>query len=371
MGKPGPQTKYHTSVRWIFFALALMLLFAYLAGCAGPSYYAQAVSGHFRLMSSREDITALLEQKTTDPDLARKLELALEIRQFAFTELNLPENDSYTQLAATGQEAVTWNVVAAPEFALEPKTWCFVVSGCVPYRGYFKQEAAVEFSRKLERDGYDVSVSPAVAYSTLGWFDDPLLDTMLNYSDENLAAFIFHELAHQKLYVKGDTAFNEAFASFVEETGVRLWLASTGSNERLADWLLGRKASIEFNELLQASRKLLEEEYGSGHSGKEMRENKSAIFTGLRNGYQALVKNQWNGTDFYGSWFSRELNNAQLALIASYQGGACAFEKLYQSANGNLPQFYALAKARAGMNIEQRTVWLNEPCDVIASNADL
>ena len=357
--------------RWMLVVLLLSIPLAQMAGCAGPSYYMQAVSGHFSLMKDREEIAHLIAQENIDPELARELELALEVRTFAVSRLGMPDNDSYKEFVDTGREAVTWNVVAAPEFSLDPKMWCFLVSGCVPYRGYFNQQSALQFSLTLERKGYDVTVSPAVAYSTLGWFDDPLLNTMLSYSDEQLAAFIFHELAHQQLYIKGDTAFNEAYASFIEETGVRLWLEASGQNDRLPDWQLLQRASTQFNGLLQKSRDSLEREYASNHSESLMKENKAAIFDDLRDAYDELVATQWNGRSIYASWFESELNNAQLALISSYQGGACAFESLYQSAGGNMMQFQALAQDQAKLSKEQRTHWLNQPCEVIASNPEL
>lgn len=371
MVNTAPRTRNLKLARWIVPALLLMVPLAQIAGCAGPSYYMQAVSGHFSLIRNSEEIVQLLAQADIDPELARELELALEIRAFAVSRLGMPENDSYTRFVDTGREAVTWNVVAAPEFSLAPRKWCFLVSGCVPYRGYFNHDSAVQFSDSLARKGYDVTVSPAVAYSTLGWFDDPLLNTMLSYSDEQLAAFIFHELAHQQLYIKGDTAFNEAYASFIEEAGVRLWLEASDLNDRLPDWLLLQDASTQFNGLLQITRDNLEQEYASNHPETLMKENKSAIFNGLRDAYEELVATQWNGRSIYASWFERELNNAQLALISSYQGGACAFENLYQSAGGNMMQFQALAQDKAKLSKEQRTHWLNQPCEAIASSPEL
>jgi len=352
-------------------ALLVTVPFIQLSGCAAPSYYSQAISGHFGLMNKREEVQAILESDSTDPELARELELSVEIREFAVTRLGLPDNDSYTQFVSTGQDAVTWNVVAAPEFSLEPRKWCFMVSGCVPYRGYFKIEAAEKFARGLAGDGFDTVVSPAIAYSTLGWFDDPLLDTMFQYSDEQLAGLIFHELAHQRLYVKGDTAFNEAYASFVEEAGVRMWLESTGRSDQGRGWLKLRKASLQFNALLQESRGRLETVYASGLQDEQMRENKSAVFDDLRAAYQLLVQTQWDGRSYYKSLFSHELNNARLALINSYQGGACAFENLFHEAAGDMSRFQRLAAAKAALNREQRSAWLNQPCEVIASNSDL
>lgn len=352
-------------------AVLFILPFAQLTGCASPAYYSQAISGHLGLMAKRKDIDDVLASESTDPEVARELELAVEIREFAISRLALPDNGSYTQFVPTGQDAVTWNVVAAPEFSLEPRQWCFMVSGCVPYRGYFKQEQAEKFARRLADEGFDTSVSPAIAYSTLGWFDDPLLDTMLRYSDEQLAAFIFHELAHQQLYVKGDTAFNEAYASFVEETGVGLWLESTGRNDRLPAWRQQEKASLQVNALLQDARKKLEELYSSGLPDEQMRERKSAAFEELRAAYRLLVETQWGGRSYGASLLSGEMNNARLALINSYRGGACAFENLYRSAGDDMSLFHRLAADKARLENGRRSSWLNQPCQVIASNSDL
>ena len=355
----------------LLLAAAVSLSLLILPGCAGPSYYTQAVSGHLQLMGKRENIQAILDQGAADPELQRELELALEIRAFATAELGLPDNDSYTEFVRTGRQAVSWNVVAAPEFSLDARQWCFLVSGCVPYRGYFEQDKAARFANRMEEKSWDVTISPAIAYSTLGWFDDPLLDTMLQYSDEQLAAFIFHELAHQQLYVKGDALFNEAYAGFIEEAGVRQWLQATGRHELLPRWRLMEQASTQFNSLLKKTRDRLADEYRSDHGIEAMRANKKSIFSAMESEYNRLVNDQWNSEDYFKSWFSSDLNNARLALISSYQGGACAFTNLYESAGRNLLQFQQLAAEKAALNGKQRTAWLNQPCATIASGRDL
>jgi predicted aminopeptidase len=365
---PGPLTRWATVLLTL---TAIILTLLHLPGCAGPSYYTQAISGHLALMGDREDIRVILDRAGTDPELQRELELALEIRAFATEQLGLPDNDSYTEFVRTGRQAVSWNVVAAPEFSIQARQWCFVVSGCVPYRGYFDQEKAAEFAQKMRDKSYDVTVSPAIAYSTLGWFDDPLLDTMLQYSDEQLAAFIFHELAHQQLYVKSDTVFNETYAGFVEEVAVRQWLQATGRHELLPHWQSMEKASTQFNELLMKTRARLAEEYNSGRSEAAMRVNKKMIFSDMKSEYQVMVNEQWNGRNYFKSWFSSELNNARLALINSYHGGVCAFTKLYESAGRDILQFQQLAAEKAAMGKEQRAAWLSQPCTVIASGRDL
>lgn len=355
--------------QWRILAVGLILLL--LTACAAPSYYSQAVKGHLDLMGQRIDIDEILVAGTADPHLTRQLALSVAIREFAVTQLQLPDNDSYTQFVQTGQDAVTWNVVAAPEFSLTPKQWCFPVSGCVPYRGYFKQDKAVEFAGKLARKGFDTSISPAIAYSTLGWFDDPLLDTMFQYSDAQLAAYIFHELAHQKLYVKGDTAFNESYASFIEETGVTLWLESTQHVNELAEWLDQKRAGFQYDELLRETQMKLERLYASTQAESTMREEKSAIFENLRNQYQHLVETEWDGRYYRGRMPPGEMNNARLALVNRYRGGICAFEKIYSAAGQDMTRFQQLATSRAGLDKIQRMKWLQQPCDNIASGSNL
>ena len=313
-------------------------------------------------MRQREDINTILDSDSIDPERARELELSIDIRDFATSHLLLPDNGSYKQYVQTGQEAVTWNVVAAPEFSLKPRKWCFIVSGCVSYLGYFKIEDAERLAGKLRASGFDTTVSPAIAYSTLGWFDDPLLDTMFRYSDEQLAAFMFHELAHQQLYVRGDTAFNEAYASFVEETGVRLWLEHSGNTDRLPGWLKLERAGIELNELIRDIRKKLGELYSSDLPEVRMREEKSALLDGLNEAYRALVESRWDGHGYYDSTFSRPMNNARLALLNSYHGGACAFSQLYHAAQGDMARFHQLAKDKASLDTNQRDEWLQQSC---------
>jgi len=342
--------------------IALISVFL-MAGCAGPGFYTQAISGHLELMHGRAEIADILADNKTDPTLQKKLKLAMEIRGFAINQIGLPDNGSYTEFVRTGRPAVTWNVVAAPEFSIQPKRWCFIVAGCVSYRGYFEHHKAVRFSKKLETKSLDVTVSPAIAYSTLGWFDDPLLDTMLQYQDDQLAAVIFHELAHQQLYVKGDTEFSESYASFVEETGVREWLKSRGSEELLARRQAMNAASAEFNELIRITRERLNDVYNSGIGEEDMREQKEAVFAHMESEYLAMVDASWGGQNHYRSWFSQELNNARLALINLYRSGGCAFEKLYQSAGGNMLRFQQLAADRAALGKQERAAFLNQPCD--------
>jgi len=349
-------------------ALALLLT---LAACAGPSYYVQAISGHLTLLRQQQDIETLLQHADTEAGLAAELRQALAIRRFAIETLGLPDSGSYTRYVATGREAVTWNVFAAPRFSVEPKRWCFPVAGCVPYRGYFDQRAAERFAAQLAQKNYDVVTSPAIAYSTLGWFDDPLLDTMLRLDDVQTAAFLFHELAHQDLYVRGDAAFNEAYANFIEDKGVELWLRATDQAGRLPEWRARQAATLQFNALLQSAHDRLDTEYRSGHSETVMQRNKAAIFDSLRAAYRELVETEWQGRDRFGRWLGEDLNNARLAMVTSYHGGACAFDALFTASGGDFKRFREQAAEKAGLARTERYAWLNRPCEVIAPVPDL
>lgn len=358
-------------------ALALVVLAAVLltTACSSLSFYQQSVSGHLSLMHQRQKVNVLLDQPQTDPKLAASLRLSQEIIDFAEAHLELEAGGSYRQVVITGQTAVTWNVVAADEFSVDAKTWCFPVAGCVPYRGYFQQQQAEHFAAEMRDQGLDVIVSPAVAYSTLGWFDDPLLDTMFRYSSSQLAAVLIHELSHQKLYLGGDTAFNESFAEFVETVGMQQWLQQTGRQSELREWNQLRAAEPQFADLLNHSREALRSLYASGQDVTTLRQQKQAILEQLQQNYATLVIDQWQGKDYFGGWLADdaygELNNAKLALAQSYAGGSCAFAALYRQADENLADFYRLAEQQSRLAAADREAWLQTPCDGFASAGDL
>ncbi len=339
----------------------LLALFA-LGGCASPAYYAQAVSGHLELMRSRQDIGRYIEAAAPDDATAERLSTAQAMLRFAERELALPANGSYREFAPTPGDAVTWNVVATPPYSLAPRRWCFPVAGCVPYRGYFEREDAERFAAKMRRKGRDASVSGAGAYSTLGWFDDPILGTMLERSDADLADVLFHELAHQALYVKGDTDFNESYASFVGRQGVRAWMHATGDTEGLARWEAREDATRDFLALLGAARRQLRALYAAGGTEAELATGKREAFRDLRADYDRLVQEAWAGRDRFGGWFDPPPNNADLALVASYTGGLCAFETLWREAGEDFSRFHALARERGELPADTRTAWLATPC---------
>ncbi|NNJ65150.1 MAG: aminopeptidase [Xanthomonadales bacterium] len=351
--------------------LNLLILAAALAACAGPGWYAQAISGHYRLMGDRQDIDEALKSGELDPETATRLEQTRDMLAFAGSELRLDAGGSYRDFVMTGQDAVSWNVIAAPEFSLEPRRWCFVVAGCVPYRGYFDPEAAERFAGRLEARGLDVTVSPAIAYSTLGWFEDPLIDTMFRYDDAQLAGFLFHELAHRQLYVRGDANFSEAYASFVEAAGVTAWLRATERQSLAEDWRARKEAGRAFTDLLRQARRDLGRVYASDAGDDWKRREKAARFQALESEYRETVKRRWNGRDYYSGWFARGPNNAQLALAESYLGGVCAFSGLFESAGADWARFHELALARSKLDEAARRDWLQQPCGDIASGDDL
>ena len=339
--------------------------------CTGPGYYYQAASGQWQLMRARQDIDELLGSAETDPALAEQLQTAIDILGFADKQLGLPAGESYKTFVETGRDAVVWNVVAVPEFSLTAKKWCFVVAGCVPYRGFFKPEKAEQVAARLRQKELDVAVIPVSAYSTLGWFADPLLDTMMHGSDMQLAATMIHELAHRRLYIRGDTEFNEAYASFVEYGGVLDWLKTTRGTDAQQQWILSRKARDQFYQLLAQTQRRLSSLYASALGATEMRRAKQQIFTELKSATLQLKKEQWGGRDYFGYLFTSEFNNARLILFNSYEGGVCAFSALFRQAGEDFFEFHRLAKLRAEMDRGKRQAWLAQSCPGIASTHDL
>jgi len=343
-----------------------LLLVLCLCACAGPAYYLQALSGQRELMRSRQDIQTLLHDPATPPELRTHLEHAEQIRTYAEDALDLPADGSYTSYVEVEGEALVWNVVATGEFSLEPKRWCFPVAGCVPYRGYFKQQKAREFAAKLSGKGLDVLVSPSPAYSSLGWFEDPLLSTMFSPSDIRLAAYLFHELAHQRLYVKNDSRFNEGYADFVEEAGVRSWLTSSRREDELNQWLKLQQAGKDFTGLVGTIRKRLAILYASDLPEAAMRKQKSAVFKTFGEDYQKLSDEKWQGKRYYAAWFLEPLNNARLALYDTYAGSHCAFQRLWEESAGDWGEFHRLSEQKSRLPESAREEWLKQPCAITA-----
>src|ERR1700716_2683974 len=257
--------------------LLAAILLATLSGC-GTLYLAQAASGQLHVLNARRPIDKVVTDPSTPPPLRSRLMDVRAARDFAVTELHLPDNRSYRTYADIKRSYVVWNVVATPEFSVEPKHWCFPIAGCVAYRGYFKERNARAFAAKLASRGFDVTVGGVPAYSTLGKFADPVLSSMMRYGDSELAAIIFHELAHQLLYVKNDTEFNEAFATTVEDAGLERWLKAQGHPDLMKEFLEDSANENAFIDLFAQTRARLKKLYASGLSHDEMKEKKAAVF---------------------------------------------------------------------------------------------
>lgn len=338
----------------LFVVLLIVLLpLAFLPGCQTLGYYAQAVNGQLAVWHASQPIQRLLEEDDTGPALRERLLLASDIRTFASEHLALPDNDSYRKYADVGRPYVAWNVFAAPELSLTPETWCFPFAGCVAYRGYFSQEAAERYAGKLREKSLDVYVGGVPAYSTLGWFDDPVLSTFINYPDAELARMIFHELAHQVAYAPGDTVFNESFATAVELEGVRRWLDQTGRVDLFAGFERSRARYGEFLELVMNTRNELEKLYGSEMDEATKRSRKAEAFERLRASYSQL-KVGWGGYSGYDQWFAESLNNAKLGSIAAYTQLVPAFQKLLAENAGDLAAFYESVRQLAELPEAER-----------------
>jgi predicted aminopeptidase len=314
-----------------------------LSGC----YLMQAAGGQMAIAAKREPIAKVLLDAHTPPELRARLEYVAAARDFASRELGLPDNDSYRSYADLGRPFVVWNVFATPEFSVEPRRWCFPIAGCVVYRGYFNEESARRYARKLRRHGDDVAVGGVAAYSTLGHFKDPVLSSMLGWSDAQLAATLFHELAHQVVYIPGDSEFNESFATVVEEAGLERWLAERQRTQELAVWQQQRDRQADFIALLLKARDKLRTLYQSALPDDEKRNRKQYEFGELKLDYAKLKQLQWNGYGGYDRWFERTLTNAHLVSAATYYGCVPGLRRVLNEVGGDLPRFYDAVKQLA------------------------
>ena len=339
-GQGHGQTVKSIVFRWV----AAVAMVCAMTGCTGVSYYAQSLKGHLEIMSARQNVARLIVDPSTPEALRAKMKSASAIRQFAIDELALPDNTSYRSYVDIGRDAVTWAVFAAPEFSLVPRSWCFPVFGCVPYRGYFSKETAIETATELHRQGFDVYVSGITAYSTLGWSSDPLLSTMFRQDETYLASLVFHELAHQRVYVHGDSAFNEAFAVAVETSGVRKWLRAAGNSAGLRRYEAERKRSADLLALLAQTRAELSQIYAGSGDASRKRAAKAAAIERLRMRYRQMRDRRWGGYRGYDAWVAAPINNAKLAATSVYNDLVPAFLRLHGLCSNDYPRFYAAVR---------------------------
>jgi len=334
-------------------AALFALLAIVLVSCETVGYYSQAARGQLTIVFAREDIQHLIERPDLSQELAGKFAKVMDIREFAESELGLPVGGNYSSYVDVEREHVVWNVFAAPEFSVDPVNWCYPIAGCVAYRGYFSQQSALSYAAKLEEDGFDVYTGGVDAYSTLGWFEDSLLSTVLNRADYQLAGLIFHELAHQLVYLPGDTTFNESFATAVEREGVRRWLAKSNKDFNIDAALLDYDRQQQFVDLVGGYRDRFESLYQLEINQSSMRSQKLELQQTLREEY-AVLKQQWQGYEGYDGWFSRSLNNAQLSTVASYNDLLPFFAAVFEQSNQDFSTFYAEVSRLAALPEQER-----------------
>ncbi|MFF7063960.1 aminopeptidase [Pseudomonas sp. NPDC008258] len=352
MQRSGPGALDRVFTRFVPLLAALLL-----NGCSSVGYYGQLAEGQWQLLRARQPVAQVVADPATPAQLRARLEHAQQARAFASQQLKLPDNRSYRVYAELGRPYVVWNVFATPELSLQPVTHCFPIAGCVAYRGYYQQGAARGAAALMRQDGLDVYVSGVEAYSTLGWFDDPILSSMVGWGDERLATLIFHELAHQRFYVQDDTEFNESFASFVEQEGTRQWrvvrgLAAVDENQ-------GQQRD-QFIRLVLASRERLQAIYAGPLDDAHKRLAKQAEFERLRLDYRQIRDGQWGGDKRYDAWVYGPLNNAKLLPFGLYDQWVPAFAAVFREVDGDWVRFYERVEQLGGLPIADRKAALQK-----------
>jgi predicted aminopeptidase len=334
--------------------LLLLVTLAALGGCALPFYW-QAIGGQFELLRKRTPIQDLLADPEVDGKLKTTLAGVADIRKFAVTELHLPDNASYTTYVALDRPYVVWNVVAAEEFSVDPKRWCFPFVGCVGYRGFFSRDAAERFAGRLVADGLDTYSGGSGAYSTLGYFADPVLSTMIGGGQEYVASVLFHELAHQQLYIKNDSEFSEAFATTIEEYGTDLWLREHAGVDAVDAYHRRLRYRADFADLVSAQQLRLRTIYARVEPIEAKRADKAAAFEAMRGDY-AEMKKRWGGITDYDAWFAQPLNNATLAAVATYRRWVPALRAHLDTVG--IDAFFADAESLAKLSATARAIRL-------------
>lgn len=350
-------------------AAAIAVLALTVSGCSSLGYYMQAARGQWSLLSSARPIDDWLDDPTASDELKQRLKLARQIREFATRELSEPDNRSYTRYADLKRPAAVWNVFATAELSTQLKSWCYPFFGCASYRGYFDRAQADRLAADLSAQGYDVSVNPVQAYSTLGWFADPLLNTFINLPEPELARLIFHELAHQVLYVRDDTVFNESFATTVEREGVQRWLQAHGTDQTRVEWQQIEQRRTQFLQLLTETRAALDQLYASDRPDAEKRSGKKDLFAQLQERYHTLRDGPWGGYKGYDRFFAQSLNNAHLAAIGAYYDRVPAFEALLRSTGSDMAAFFHEARRIAALRKDARDNALDELSKRVSSDS--
>lgn len=340
-----------------------------LASCSNLGYYAQAVGGHLSVMQAARPIPDLLGDAATDPGLRERLGHVRTARDFASRELGLPDNDSYRSYADLGRPFVVWNVFAAPALSMQPEHWCMLLVGCVSYRGYYAREDAERYAAELSARGLDTYVGGVPAYSTLGYLADPVLNTFLRFGETETARTIFHELAHQVVFVRDDSVFNESFATAVENEGLRRWFAMRANPAQYEAFRDHQRRKTQFGELVDRYRRKLAEQFAHLRPDEDARRAKTQTYDELRQDYVAL-KASWGGYAGYDKWFAEGLNNAKLASLGIYTQLTPAFEALLEQEGRDLPRFYRRVAALADLPRDARMAALKSLSPATTAAAD-
>jgi predicted aminopeptidase len=342
-------------MRWTGAVAAGATMAWLLSACAAVQtvdYYWQSAAGQFDLISRARSIHDVIEE-TDDAGLKVRLTRIREMRGFASHELGLPANGSYTRYTDLGRPFVIWNVFATPELSLTPRRWCFPVAGCVNYRGYFKETEANDEAIRLKSDGEDVYIGGVPAYSTLGYFDDPILSSFVRWPESDVARLIFHELAHQLIYVPGDTVFNESYASMVEEVGLERWLAAQHNTELMAQVERTQRQRTVFKMLVRDTRIRLQTIYASRMPAAQKRKEKAEAFSAMKRAYDE-AKSRDPGLAGYERWFAQAPNNASLSAIALYTDRVPAFRAILRGEGDDLQKFYDRVRHLAQLSKAER-----------------
>jgi len=326
-----------------------------LSGCESVSFYRQAVAGEYQILAHQKPLATLIADPHTAPSLRQKFEDVLKIRDFAATEMKEPADESYLKYVDLHRPFVVWNVNVAPALSLAPKTWWFPIVGRASYRGYFSQKAARRYAERWKKKGYDVYVAGVQVYSTLGWFHDPVLSTFINEPEGDLAQIIFHELGHQRLFVEGDTDFNEAFATTVAMEGIRRWFAAHHQPQEFERYHREAIHEDQFIKLVLSIRPELQAVYSDPKLSTEAKlQRKQELIEDLRRRYETLKNREWGGSKEYDGWFAGPINNAKLNTIAAYYDLAPAFETILKNSGGDMEKFFQECTVLAKMPLEER-----------------
>ncbi|MGZ4963690.1 MAG: aminopeptidase [Limisphaerales bacterium] len=354
--------------RIIWLIASVVVIVVAFCGCQSVSFYRQAIGGELHILTHQTPIKELLADTNTPPALRHKFEVVLQVRQFAQTNLHLPADESYLKYVDLHREFAVWNVNAAPPLSLEPKRWWYPFVGSASYRGYFAKDAATKYANQLKKKGFEVYLGAVETYSTLGWFHDPVLNTFIVEPDADLAEILFHELAHQRLFISGDTDFNEAFATAVGEEGVRRWLRQDPAVYQ--KFQVEREQEGDFVNLILASRDELEAVYNDPSLTDTVKlQRKAQIIAEMRNKHEQL-KAKWGGKSYYNRWFSTEINNAKLNTISAYYTLVPAFRALLQANGGDMERFYSAVEKLGKMPKKQRHDVLKQSLQKTVSSID-